>query len=208
MSWTSALAGLVAVLDLCVGARYCAKLARRQIHPRMSTWLIFEIGVMMSLATYFSSRDHSVVKAALNITDALVVSVIVVALFVQQRSTKILFTRNEQLCLLISSITLVAWILTRTAWVGFLGFQIVMTIAYLPTIESVWRWKAGPSPEPVETWSINAFAALLGVAVDIIGSHDYIAMLYPLRAFLLCMTVVGLIVRWQRKTVGSYAVIP
>jgi hypothetical protein len=60
----------VALLDVCVGARYCAKLIRKETCPRIATWLIFEIGVVMSLAAHFASHDHSIVKAALNVTNA------------------------------------------------------------------------------------------------------------------------------------------
>jgi uncharacterized membrane protein YkvI len=101
---------------------------------------------------------------------------------------------------MISLFSVAAWILTRTAWVGFAGFQVVMSVAYFPTIESVWQWKPGRSPEPVETWSVNAIAALIGVLVDITGRHDLVAMLYPLRAFILSMIIVALVARWEQKT--------
>jgi len=195
-------AGVLALLDVGVGARYCVKLIRKESHPRIATWLIFELGVVMSLVTYFTSLDHSVVKAALNLTDFVVVTAIVGALFFEQRGEKILFTRNERLCLLISGITVVAWTITKTAWIGVAGFQVVMTMAYLPTIESMWQWKPGSSPEPVETWGITAVAALIGVVIDVTGSHDYVAMLYPLRAFLLCLVIVVLVLRWERKNRG------
>ena len=197
-------AGVVALLDLWVGVRYCAKLIRRETFPRIATWLIFQLGVVMSLAAYFSSHDHSFVKAALNVTDGVVVTVILVALFVEQRGVRIQFTRNEQLCLVISCITMAVWAITKTAWMGLVGFQVVMSVAYFPTIESMWQWRRDTgSPEPVETWGINAVAALIGVGIDVTGSHDYIAMLYPLRAFLLCMTIVVLVRRWERKTSAS-----
>jgi uncharacterized membrane protein YkvI len=192
-------AGILVLLDVGVGARYCVKLIRREAHPRIATWLIFELGVVMSLIAYFASRDHSLVKDALNLTDFVVVTGILAALFFEQRGEKISFTRIERLCLLIAGVTMVAWMITKTAWIGFAGFQVVMTIAYLPTIESMWKWKPGRSPEPVETWSITAVAALIGVVLDVTGSHDYIAMLYPLRAFLLCVLIVVLVVRWDRK---------
>ena len=193
-------ASVVALLDIWVGARYCAKLIRRETFPRIATWLIFEIGVVMSLAAYFASHDHSIVKAALNVTDGVVVTVILAALLVEQRGGRLRFTRNEQLCLVISCITLVVWAITKTAWIGFAGFQVVMSVAYFPTIESVWQWRRHiGSPEPAETWSINAVAALIGVGIDVTGSHDYIAMLYPLRAFILCTTIVVLVLRGERK---------
>jgi len=91
---------------------------------------------------------------------------------------------------------------------GFVGFQVVMCVAYFPTIESVWQWRSlsGP-PEPVETWSINAVAALIGVVIDVTGSHDYIAMLYPLRAFILCIIIAVLVRRWEQKSLEQRATI-
>ena len=197
-------AGVVVVLDLLVGARYCAKIMGGRSSPRLATWLIFELGVVMSLVTYFASGDHSLAKAALNLTDAVVVTGIIAALVVRERGGGIRFTKNERLCLVISGITIVAWAITRTAWIGFVGFQVVMTVAYAPTIESLWEVKRGGAPEPVEAWSVNAVAALIGVVVDATGTHDYVAMLYPLRACLLCLVVVGLVVRWNWKARAMY----
>jgi hypothetical protein len=199
---------VVAVLDAGVAARYCAKLIRREAYPRIATWLIFEIGVVMTLAAWLTAHDHSLVKAALNLTDAAAVTAIIAALLFEQRGRKISFTRNEQLCLAIVGITLVAWWLTRTPWIGVAGFQIVMSVAYLPTIESLWRWKPAPPPEPIETWSVNAAAALIGVAIDLTGRRDYLAMLYPLRAFILCMIIVVLVGRWRRKTRANLPALP
>lgn len=190
----------MALLDLWVGARYSFKLIRKQSHPRVATWLIFEIGVAMSLAAYFASNDHSIVKAALNLTDAVVVTVILALLFMERRGERLRFTQNEMLSLAIACITVAVWAISKSAWIAFAGFQAVMSVAYIPTIENVWRWRPGRPPEPVETWSINAVAALIGVGVDLTGSRDYVAMLYPLRAFILCMTIVVLVARWKRKS--------
>ena len=91
-------ASVVALLDLCVGVCSCAKLIRKESCQRIPTWLIFEIGVIMSPAAHFASHDHSIVKAALNVTDGIVVTIILGLLLIEQRGGKILFTRIEQLC--------------------------------------------------------------------------------------------------------------
>lgn len=189
----------VVLLDFYVGARYCTKLIRKEISPRIATWLIFEIGVIMSLASYLAGNDHSLIKAALNAADCLQVTVILLALLIEQRARKIKFTRNELVSLVISCMAAVAWMVTKTGWIGFIGFQLVMSVAYLPTIESLWRWKLGSSPEPMEKWGINVVIALIGVVVDITDRHDYLAMVYPLRALILCVVVVALIARWEQR---------
>ena len=80
-----------------------------------------------------------------------------------------------------------------------------MSVAYLPTLESLWRWKRGPSPEPMEKWGINIIIALIGLLVDLTGRHDYLAMVYPLRALILCVVVAVLIRRWEQKSKAAHS---
>ncbi len=42
-------------------------------------------------------------------------------------------------------------------------------------------------------WSLNIVIALMGLLVDVTGRHDYLAMVYPLRALIPCVLVVLLI---------------
>jgi uncharacterized membrane protein YkvI len=188
-----------AFLDACVGTVYCVKMLRGQSSPRFTTWLIFEIGVLLSLAAYFTSPHPTLIKAALNATDAVVVSAILIRIVVTHRNKNFYFTANEKLCLAISCVAAAAWAITRTGWVGVAGFQLLMSMAYLPTVESLWQWKYGPAPEPWETWSLNALIGVIGVVTDLTGTRDYVATIYPLRAFLLCALVVALIIRWHAK---------
>ena len=199
----------VVLLVFYVGIRYCLKLLRKEISPRIATWLIFEIGVVMSLASYLAGRDHSLIKAALNAADCIQVSVILFTLLIEHWGRKIQFTRNDLLSLGISGIAAAAWMTTKTGWIGFIGFQSVMSVAYLPTIESLWAWKRGASPEPMEKWGINVLIALIGLVVDITGQRDYLAMVYPLRALILCVLIVVLVHRWEQKNkadIGRMAV--
>ena len=109
--------------------RYCMKLFRKEISPRIATWIFFEVGVMMSLASYLAENDHSLIEAALNAADSFQVTVILLALVIEQRGRRIEFTRNELVSLAISCAAALAWILTKTGWIGFVGFQLVMSVA-------------------------------------------------------------------------------
>lgn len=199
MNITNLAALTVVALVFYVGTRYCLRFLRREISPRIATWLIFEIGVAMSLASYLASSDHSLTKAALNVADCVQVTVILLVLFFGRERQKIEFTHNEYLSLCVCGIAAAAWMLTKTGWIGFIGFQTVMSIAYLPTLESLWNWKPGNSPEPLEKWITNILITLVGLVVDLSGKRDYLAMIYPLRALILCTLVVALIFRWEHK---------
>jgi hypothetical protein len=43
--------------------------------------------------------------------------------------------------------------------------------------------------------------------VDGSGAHDYVAMLYPLRAFILCLIIVALVARWEKKNKTIYSLV-
>ena len=152
----------VVLLDTYVNARYCTKLVRRQIAPRLATWLIFEVGVLMSLAAYFASPGHSLAKAALNATDAVMVTVILLLVLVKQKGRKAQLTKNEGMCLLIACLAAALWLFTRTGWVGLKGFKVVMSVAYLPTLESVWKWRPRPPPEPWTSGAPTCLSRSLG----------------------------------------------
>ena len=189
----------VTLLVFFVGTRYCVKLVRNEIAPRIATWLIFEIGVVMSLASYLAGKDHSLIKAALNVADSVQVTGILVALLISKRGQRFEFTRNELFSLATCGVAAIGWGLSRTGWIGFIGFQLVMVVAYLPTFESLWKWRRGPPPEPMEKWAINVLITIIGIVVDLTGRHDYLAMIYPLRGLILCLFVVSLIIRWKNN---------
>ena len=153
----------------------------------------------MSLASYMTGHDHSLTKAALNVADCFQVTVILLVLLFGHGRRKLDFTRQERLSLWVAAIAGTAWMLTTAGWVGFIGFQTVMSVAYLPTLEGLWRWKPGKPPEPLDKWGINILITLIGLVVDLTGKRDYLAMVYPLRPLILCLLVVCLILRWEQQ---------
>jgi len=59
--------------------------------------------------------------------------------------------------------------------------------------------EAWNTTQPQDKWIINVLITLIGLVVDLSGKRDYLAMIYPLRALILCTLVVALIFRWQQK---------
>ena len=45
--------------------------------------------------------------------------------------------------------------------------------------------------------------AIIGIVPAFTGHPDYLAMIYPLRALVLCVFVVALIVRWMLRSKGK-----
>jgi len=180
-----------------MGIWYCVKIVREGVGT-ITTWMIFELGSIMSLITYFTGERHSIVSSITNVTDGVFITLILATLFAKRRGKAIVFSKNEKWCFKIAAAALIVWAATRTSWVGVAGFQAVMIVAYWPTFERIRRWEEAGAPEPIETWSINAVVAVMGVGIAI-ARNDYVAMLYPLRAVVLCAVVVALIARCKKR---------
>jgi hypothetical protein len=197
---------IAALLILCVGGIYCKKIIRGKAHPTITTWIIFEIGILMSLVTYLTSHDHSIVRSITNAADIVAVSAILIVLIAKRWGETLTFSRDERLCFKIIACVLAAWALSRNSWIGNVGFQIVMIVAYWPTIKRLWSWPKYfhgiKGPEPFVTWFLNATAGVLGVGIAR-TEHDCLASLYPLRAMILCSAVLFLIKRIERKNMSA-----
>ncbi len=187
-----------ASLILFMGGAYCLKIARGEAHPPIATWIIFEIGVIMSLVTYLSAPSHDLVRNVANTTDCLAVTFILGTLIVKNRKEGIRFHPNEWICLAISAATFIAWLEVHMPLVGVGGFQVVMTVAYYPTYRRLWTWKRPGTPEPPSIWTAEMAAAILGIYVAASG-HDLLATLYPIRAMMMCSTVLVFIWILKRK---------
>jgi len=192
-------ASISALLVVWMGVQYCQKIVRGQAHPTITTWIIFELGVVMSLVTYFSAREHSVVKNVTNASDCVMVSAILITLFVKRWGEKLRFSRNEHVCLAISAVAFVAWAISRDPIIGNIGFQVVMVVAYGPLVERLWLWKKIRSPEPFSNWAASALAGFFGFCAAFAG-RDGLAMLYPARSALFCIFVLFLIKRIEARS--------
>ena len=65
----------------------------------------------------------------------------------------------------------------------------------VPARDYICYWKSGKPPEPLDKWLINILITILGLLVNLSGKRDYLAVVYPLRALVLCTLVVVLIFR-------------
>ena len=119
---SSAAAMISASLIMFMGAAYCLKIVRGKAHPPISTWIIFEIGVLMSLATYLSAPAHDLVRNVANTADCFAVTLILGTLVVKNRKEGVRFHVSDWICLAISAVTFVAWLKVHIPLVGVGGF--------------------------------------------------------------------------------------
>ncbi len=188
-----------AFLTVWMSVRYCKMIRDGTAEPRLTTWIIFEIGVVMSLVAYCTSREHNLVENINNVADSVTVTAILVTLLIKHRQGGgIHFNNREWWALRVAMAAFVLWALIRVPWVGVAGFQFVMIVAYLPMLDRLWPERK-KSPEPFGNWAMSATASAIACCTALI-SGNRLAVIYPLRSALFCIFVLWLIKRIEHKS--------
>ncbi len=195
MRRNAALLSAAIVLGTCV--RYCWLTWHGDIHPVLTTWILFWVAVLLSFSTYWSSEKHSIIGNIGNAVDVVAVTTNLSCIVLLGRQTRFRFTPTEIACLAACGIILVVWRLSRQHVVSNLALQVVMTVAYIPTI--VQLWGASTNSESIVTWSLIWLAGVLSFIPAIID-RDRLAIAYATRATIMVTVLIGLMVRIALRT--------
>lgn len=163
-----------------------------EIHPTLMTWVMFCIAVGLSFATYWSSEKHNLLDNACNTVDLVSVVVITVAIIFFGKDIRFNINTIEIICILLSLVILFFWIITKKHVTSNMLLQVVMSIAYFPTLYQL--WVATVSSEPLITWSVLWLTSITGIITAILGK-DKLAMIYSSRSFVFITIMLILIVR-------------
>lgn len=177
------LAGLFAFL---MSIRYIWLTIQKEIEPVFTTWLLFCVGASLSYWTYWSSKKHSIAGNLGNAVDLIMTWMILIGItFWGTKNFD--FNNLEIYCLISCLIIFVFWKLSKKHFVSNISIQVIMTIAYLPTIQKL--WEATHSTESLPYWGINLFGSLTFLTMGII-KKDLIGIIYSSRAFILVLLVI------------------
>jgi len=171
---------------------YLHGITRGTVKPVLATWLFFSVATVLSFITNFSeSGVQGVLENSYNIVDTLAsLLIFIVVLFT--KGLRKSFTVFEAVCVGAVILIFVTWLLSGQNILAHLCLQVILVIAYLPTL--VHLWNARESSEPPTTWSLNALAAVFGI-IEPIRSHDFLPLIYGIRSIISCLAVILLIVR-------------
>ncbi len=185
------------VLTLWMGGRYSYFVIRKQVRPTLTTWLIFETGIVLSLASYFSSKQPDPVSNIANVVDFVDVLMIILAITIFGKPGAWKFESYEQACLWIAGVGLVIWAVSGRPFISNLAFQSVMVVAYGPL------WKklrhAKENPESLGCWTIACVAASLAFVTGYLSADKW-GMIYTARATACTLITIVLIIRVKRRS--------
>jgi hypothetical protein len=179
-----------------VAVRYSWLTAHDQIHPVLATWLIFCVAVTFSLMTYWSSKQHSLISNIANVSDLVTVWMVLASILLFSKEVRLHFNAVEIACLLVSGTVLVWWRFTKQHAASNIMLQIVMTVAYLPTLFQLWY--AQSNTESFGVWAVTWVGSCVALVPAIID-RDKLAVVYALRALLLISAIIGLMIRLELR---------
>lgn len=190
-----ALVCVVALLVAGATALRIVQILRRETHPPVATWVMFEIAVVISFLSYLKTPEKDIISNITNTLDVLTVSLILIVLFFVRDRERWKVRSMDILCLMMLTGVLTFWLVRRDAFATNLATQAILVIAYLPTYTKMWQ--AGSNTESFLAWGIMLLSAIAGLAVAII-SRDFLSMVYTSRAIVLMTALLAFMAYLER----------
>jgi hypothetical protein len=180
------------VVGIGMGFRYVYLIVQKEIHPALATWVLFCVAVSLSFRTYWSSKKHSIVGNVGNFVDLILVWIILVGIFLFGENNSFLFRPFEIGCLVASGIILLFWVLSKKHLLSNLLLQVIMTVAYFPTIYNLWY--ATKNTESFSVWCVWLVGGLASLVIAVL-KKDTLGIVYSSRAFVLVLIILILMLR-------------
>ncbi|MFH1404908.1 MAG: hypothetical protein ABIH21_02300 [Patescibacteria group bacterium] len=176
---------------------YLRQLFSKKSSPTLSMFVIFSTGTLLSLLTYLSTPNTSLVAGALNATDFLSVLTVAVCIYIRSPDKKLVFQSFEKKYLLATAGIVAYWAVTGEALIANVLIQIIIALGYPPTIEKL--WKAKRNTEPFAGW-ICVVCANITSLIPALERRDGLATLYATRSLTLTLLMLSIMLFWSVKT--------
>jgi len=179
---------------------YLIGMWRGHVRPVMATWLFFTLATVLSFITDYSQTGTAGLAAnSFNIFDTVACTTIfIVTLF--QPAVRKQFNTLEKWCIGAVVIVFVCWLLSDQNVLAHLSIQIILFIAYIPTMTHLLH--AAHNTESLWSWTFDCLASILGFTVAL-RTVDLLPLVYTGRSILCTGLVVVLILRLKWRNTSS-----
>lgn len=189
----------VAILCSCIAilgnVQYIREIVKGVVTPTKSTWIIFFLVTGLNISSFLKTR-FDLVGGAYSITDCVMCLVILLFTLIYAHKTKTYFKRFEKYYLIGVSLCALFWTISDNSFVTNLLVQSLIVIGYIPTIHNILASKK--SSESKLAWILWALAALLSI-YPALAKQNTLAIVYSLRATIMCTAILILTYRFQNN---------
>jgi hypothetical protein len=175
-------------------------ITNKNLKPVLTSWIVFSSTTALSLATYMTSPNHSLVSNSCNFVGMFsTLGTLIAVLWRQGFSVE--FTSFQKKCLWAAAGITAYWIvlvwgLQKTGFVPNILLQVLMVIGYFATIQKL--WSAPRNTEPLFTWWCISLGSAVALYTSFV-SHDLLAAIFAIRGTIAAGTIVWLMYRAQRR---------
>ena len=186
---------LACVLSLFGDGYYCYQSATGTITPTLATWVVFEVGSLLSLATYlrYNRKKHQLVSNVANFADPVVVAVVLAFVATAPR-VDAKFRFWNFICLGIALAAAAVWRITRSDIEANIVSQFVMIVGYAPTVLGMIRERRNAESFPM--WIAGLAIALL-LLIPPVRHRNWLGVLYIGRAAVCIVILLAVMTYFQ-----------
>lgn len=197
----------IAVLILSLSAAFinCYKIFIKQVKPTLSTWLIFFSATSLSFISYLSTSNKEFFASALNGADVLTdVAIILTTIFFAETQWRL---KPFEKYYLVGLIFIVGfWSFTQNAFYANLLLQVILALAYFPTIHNIIKSKR--NSESFLVWGL----ILLSTVVSLFPTFNswqekgnVLAFIYSVRSFaFISLLMILMLIHHRKQSKASF----
>ncbi|MFA6495260.1 MAG: hypothetical protein WC246_03140 [Candidatus Paceibacterota bacterium] len=182
---------IVVLLVGFVDVRYCQLILSDAVHPTIATWIVFEVAVILSIATYLATKKHSLVDNIANTVDVIATSIVFATIAYKNGLTS-RFSTFDMLCLCGAGAITLFWVSCKRHTAANMATQLLLIVGYLPTIRTLWT--SGVNPESFAVWGVVLITAIVSL-YPAIRAKNRLAIVYATRAAVSATVVLVLMLR-------------
>jgi hypothetical protein len=187
------------IIFFCVFAStliYIKGIRNNTVKPILATRIFLLLAFLLSILTsYKQTGMHGLTANMLNIVDFLsILATFFAMIFSKNKNRK--FTKFEKICLYFVILIFLIWIITKQNILANILIQIILVIAYLPTL--IHLWKSQENTESLNAWSLDFLASIFGMIIPF-QTMDLLPLIYGIRSTISTFAVAVLILRIKFK---------
>ena len=177
---------------------YVKGIKNNTVKPILATRIFLLLAFLLTFLTNYSQTGLRGLGANMfNIVDILSVLATFIAMgFSENKHRK--FTKFEQICLYFVILVFLMWIVSGQNILANILIQIILVIAYLPTL--IHLWKSQENTESMSAWSLDFLASIFGM-IEPLQLMAILPLIYGIRSTISTFIVVALIVRIKWREV-------
>ena len=162
------------------------------VKPILATRIFLLLAFSLTALTNFRQTGiHGLWTNMFNIMDVLSILATFIAMaFSKKNRTR--FTKFERICLYAVILIFLMWIVSGQNILTNILIQIILVIAYLPTV--VHLWKSELNTESLSAWSLDFIASIFGMITPLLVL-DLLPLIYGIRSTICTLVLILLILR-------------